>query len=419
MAPKDRPGANNNSNGNGSTASKKHAVNSSGNSGSGRTRKERLKVKIDDVWYDLTNWQQIHPGGEEILQHVNNEDATDAFYAIHSKEAVQRLKRMHCQPSAPTDPETDELNKNFRAFRQRLEREGWFERSIFWDTMAVVHVYSLYAFGMWLAPTWPVLATFVVGVAMAQAGWAGHDLAHARGTYPWFTARLLSGPVNGFSNWWWADKHNTHHLFPNMMGVDRDIANDPILHIWFPSPDKDVWFRKYQYLYFAPVYSALFLSWRWQSFWWTIERKMWGELALLLVSYVPLAMLPWKVALGSVLIGGFIVAIVVTASHQSEELVPKHKEGEYGFVREQFISTRDAWSTNPLVNYIWGGMQYQLEHHLFPTMPRYHYRALVPLLKQFAQENNIEYRADGAWEILYRNFKTMYKYSQQPSIKSD
>lgn len=48
-------------------------------------------------------------------------------------------------------------------------------------------------------------------------------------------------------------------------------------------------------------------------------------------------------------------------------------------------------------------MQYQLEHHLFPTMPRYKYRQLVPLVKEFAEENGILYRATGQWKILKDN----------------
>jgi fatty acid desaturase len=42
--------------------------------------------------------------------------------------------------------------------------------------------------------------------------------------------------------------------------------------------------------------------------------------------------------------------------------------------------------------YVWGGMQYQLEHHLFPTMPRYKYRRLAPVVQQWAQENGLQYR---------------------------
>lgn len=55
--------------------------------------------------------------------------------------------------------------------------------------------------------------------------------------------------------------------------------------------------------------------------------------------------------------------------------------------------------------YVWGGMQYQLEHHLFPTMPRYKYRQLVPLVRKFAEENGIKYRATGQWEIIKDNIK--------------
>lgn len=66
-------------------------------------------------------------------------------------------------------------------------------------------------------------------------------------------------------------------------------------------------------------------------------------------------------------------------------------------------SDRGVLSCIFLSRYIWGGMQYQLEHHLFPTMPRYKYRHLVPLVKKFAEENGILYRATGQWTILKDN----------------
>ncbi|CAN0270706.1 unnamed protein product [Ectocarpus fasciculatus] len=48
-------------------------------------------------------------------------------------------------------------------------------------------------------------------------------------------------------------------------------------------------------------------------------------------------------------------------------------------------------------------MQYQLEHHLFPTLPRYKYRHLVPLVKKFAEENGLEYKSTGSWDIIRDN----------------
>lgn len=67
-------------------------------------------------------------------------------------------------------------------------------------------------------------------------------------------------------------------------------------------------------------------------------------------------------------------------------------DGAPDFVEAQYRSTRDAKCTNPFSEWLWGGMQYQLEHHLFPTMPRYKYPALQAAVKKFGKENNLDFR---------------------------
>ncbi|CAN0455758.1 unnamed protein product [Ectocarpus sp. 8 AP-2014] len=59
-------------------------------------------------------------------------------------------------------------------------------------------------------------------------------------------------------------------------------------------------------------------------------------------------------------------------------------------------------------------MQYQLEHHLFPTIPRYKYRQLVPLVRKFAEENGIEYRATPQWEIIKDNMALLKRVGSSP-----
>ena len=100
-------------------------------------------------------------------------------------------------------------------------------------------------------------------------------------------------------------------------------------------------------------------------------------------------------ALGCVLLAGFLVAIVVTLSHESEEIMLE-REPSFAKVaagpnpsgnavaafsttlgrtlQTQFLGTRDIQCPEWVTEYLFGGMQYQLEHHLFPTMPRYKYR---------------------------------------------
>jgi hypothetical protein len=166
-------------------------------------------------------------------------------------------------------------------------------------------VWGLYLLGTYLAvyTNQKLLSVAVLGLAMQQAGWLGHDFQHGRGGYCWWVGHATACLINAFSPTWWSHKvkpchpatrppcaclalppprhlffmhsadcavpcavqHNTHHVFPNFMGVDEDIANDPIFHLWIPSKDKDVFIRKYQHLYFFPVCAFIYVSWRIQS----------------------------------------------------------------------------------------------------------------------------------------------------------
>lgn len=116
---------------------------------------------------------------------------------------------------------------------------------------------------------------------------------------------------------------------------------------------------------------------------------------------------PVSVWFPSVLISGLVSAAIVTPTHQSEELFDEYQPD---WVQAQFSSTRNAVTTNPFSEWVWGGMQYQLEHHLFPSMPRSKYPQLKPILQKFAEENNVEggYRETGEFEILKMNWE-LYK----------
>jgi fatty acid desaturase len=122
-------------------------------------------------------------------------------------------------------------------------------------------------------------------------------------------------------------------------------------------------------LYFLPLYSFLYVSWRTQSIQWAWAHRDYETLIFtILPSYIWLACLPLSVSIGSILIGGLLVALVVTLSHESEDIL---FDRETCFTANQFQCTRDIVCPDPITEYLFGGMQYQLEHHLFPFMPRY------------------------------------------------
>ena len=206
-----------------------------------------------------------------------------------------------------------------------------------------------------------------------------------------------------------------HHVFTNYVGIDVDIDNDPVIHLAFPDPKSDFWFRKFQHIYFFPVISLLFVSWRIQSLQHSIATRNYWELLSMCINYFWLYMLGWKVAFGSVLLAGLLVALIVTATHQSEDMYTDETSPlkSYSFVECQFATTRDVYTGNGFMSWLWGGMQYQLEHHLFPTLPKYYNSRLTERVKQFAEENGLQYKCDSVMQILKRNFATIRKFADE------
>jgi len=61
-------------------------------------------------------------------------------------------------------------------------------------------------------------------------------------------------------------------------------------------------------------------------------------------------------------------------------------------------------------------MQYQLEHHLFPTMPKYNYARVRPIVQQWAKDNQINYRCESVWSIWRRNYQTLKLYAKKKNF---
>jgi fatty acid desaturase len=215
---------------------------------------------------------------------------------------------------------------------------------------------------------------------------------------------------------------SSSQLIANEMGVDEDVATDPFLFPWAPDPKHDSPLRKIQHLIFYIPFSFLFALWRVDTMKVivdAVEEKRPGaktELYALMAHYlIMLSVLPVGVIIPAVFFSGLVSALIVTPTHQSEEMFEDYQAD---FVTAQFESTRNAVTTNPFSEWLWGGMQYQLEHHLFPSMPRSKYPALREILIKFAEDNNIPggYRESGEFEILYMNWDLYRNVAQADAV---
>mmetsp|Transcript_12165 Transcript_12165/g.40016 ORF Transcript_12165/g.40016 Transcript_12165/m.40016 type:complete len:445 (+) Transcript_12165:23-1357(+) len=387
------------------------------------TEQKPLRLRIDGQWYDVRGWAQAHPGGKHWIEWMNGRDATGVFYALHSVGAngsdlaVRRLEKLpRCDPPPSAEMDLPSARdyatlQGFQELRAQLETDGWFERNPLQEAWALAQVLGLYAVGTAIAHDQPVLATLALGVGMQQAGWLAHDYIHGRGKWCEFM-RPMGALLNGHSADWWMQKHSQHHCFTNEEGLDRDITMEPFFFLRSPkeSGRADSPLRPFQHIYGYPLLSIMFLLWRYHSINHVVERKDKFEAACLAANYAWLLFaLPLPVAVGSVFVSGFLVGSLVSATHQSEEIVPMDSNGAGpDFVEGQFASTRDADAVfgGPEA-WLWGGMDTQLEHHLFPTMPRYKYHKLRPILQEWAKAKGVNYRISPSTKILSDNLETL------------
>eukprot|EP00529_Nitzschia_sp_RCC80_P025286 CAMPEP_0113517836 /NCGR_PEP_ID=MMETSP0014_2-20120614/42489_1 /TAXON_ID=2857 /ORGANISM="Nitzschia sp." /LENGTH=538 /DNA_ID=CAMNT_0000415095 /DNA_START=274 /DNA_END=1890 /DNA_ORIENTATION=- /assembly_acc=CAM_ASM_000159 len=378
-----------------------------------------LDVRIHGTWYDLTGWRKAHPAGDHWIDWYDGRDATEVMDAFHSHKAREMYKRLpKSKPDAvkmleSTTPEDSQTQIAFRKLQSDLEKEGWWERN---------YVHEATQFGLWAAffgvaaltaNTLPIVSMSCLGISFTAAGWLGHDYVH--GIDPFCNKMRNWMPLGtGIAPMFWSDKHNKHHALTNEQGVDEDIATDPFLYTWAPDPSQDSPFRKVQHYLFWLPFSLLFALWRFDSMKQmvdAVEKKRPDakkELFSLMAHYaIVLTVFPFKVWFPAIFLSGLLSALIVTPTHQSEEMFSDYQPD---WVTAQFLSTRNAVTTNPFSEWIWGGMQYQLEHHLFPSMPRHRYPALRERLIQFAKDNKIPggYRESGEFEILRMNWN-LYK----------
>jgi len=380
-----------------------------------------LDVRIHGEWYDLSGWRKAHPAGTHWIDWYDGRDATEVMDAFHSEKGRAMYKRLPKSSQKNIDileasgdiPEYTSTEIAFRELRGQLEKDGWFERDLKREAL-LLGIWGSLAVGAALtAHSVPSLSIFLLALVFTNAGWLGHDYVHGVDKFA-ESMRMFTPLCSGLGVNWWSDKHNKHHALTNEQGVDEDIATDPFLYTWAPDPKHDSPLRKIQHLIFFIPFSALFALWRYDTIQVvidSIEKKRPAakdELYAVMAHYaLVLTFFPPQVWIPAVFLSGLMSALIVTPTHQSEELF---EEYQFDWVTAQFTSTRNAVTTNPFSEWVWGGMQYQLEHHLFPTMPRQKYPLLKPILTKFAEENNIPggYRESGEFEILKMNWD-LYK----------
>jgi len=233
---------------------------------------------------------------------------------------------------------------------------------------------------------------------------------------------VLGNICQGFSSNWWKDRHNSHHAVTNILDADPDIDNIPML-AWSASDlDKaPAWCQRtipYQAYYFVFILPLLRLTWAFNSIFFVRDMnksryQRWNydygfEALGLFIHWLwvaaILSSLPtwgWMITWFAVseLLAGFGIAIVVFFNHYSCLKYPANLAGN--FVCLQLWTTRNM-TPSILTDWICGGLNYQIEHHLFPTIPRHNLNRLSQKIKAFCKENQLPYQCSDFYDGLVK-----------------
>jgi linoleoyl-CoA desaturase len=275
-----------------------------------------------------------------------------------------------------------------------------------------------YLFALLLATTWwqVALAAMSMGFAMAGIGFnVQHDGGHS--------AYSNHGPVNamaagaldfiGASSYIWAWKHNVfHHSNPNRVGLDADIDIQPLCRL-APLQRHRPW-QRFQHFYIWFLYSLLALKWLFDDFrdiangavggrpfprpkGWQLFQLCAGKAFFIGWSMVlPVMLHPVANVVGAWLIGSVTISLALALVFQMAHVVEQAKfpgPEASGWAEHQVATTADFGQGNAFLTWYAGGLNFQIEHHLFPKVCHAHLPALAPIVKATCEEFGVRYYA--------------------------
>jgi linoleoyl-CoA desaturase len=291
----------------------------------------------------------------------------------------------------------------------------------------------------------------VMGLGLAGIGLSVmHDANHGGYSNKKWVNNLLGFSLNlvGGNALNWKIQHNVlHHTYTNIHDVDEDISPRGVLRMTPHGPWKGI--HQFQHVYAWPLYGLLTLVWvvikdfvriiRYQKDGMLKKQKanVVSEWIILLASKVlyvfyigvlPVLLLPvtwWQAVLAFVImhyVGGFILAIIFQPAHviDGTEYPLPDDDGkmENNWAIHQLLTTTNFANNNRLLNWYVGGLNFQVEHHLFPNICHVHYRNIAPIVKYTAEEFGIPYKAEPTFiGALVSHAKLLKQLGRKPELQ--
>ncbi len=308
----------------------------------------------------------------------------------------------------------DGTSVDFRALAVQIRDAGLLNRRPVYYTLKIVLTIAAFAAG-WAAllvvgDAWAAVGVAAfLGVMFTQLGFVGHDTGHLQVCRSRranvLLGRTVGNVLTGLSFDWWSAKHNAHHAHPNQVDRDPDIGDG------LPSPGDIVgehhslsrWLARWQAWLFFPLMllrstglhvSGIQRLLRQRDRAAALEGSLIALHAALYLTAVLWVLSPLK-ALAFVAVQQAVFSVYLGLS-----FAPNHKgmpvieaDTTMSFARQQVITARNVAGSR-FTSFMLGGLNYQIEHHLFPTMPRPNLARSQRIIRAFCIESNLGYCED-------------------------
>jgi fatty acid desaturase len=317
-------------------------------------------------------------------------------------------------PVLPADPASAAVQQGsaYAALSRQVKQEGLLERHPRYYLGRIALTAAALA-GGWAALVlignswWQLLVAVYMAGVFTQIGFLGHDAGHSqifRSRRANYITGLLHGNLGiGLSYGWWVAKHNRHHAHPNTENLDPDISASAVAFTANQAlASRGV--ARLAFRYQAYLFFPLLL----------VEAVHLHVASIKALIGRPGRHRAWEAALLAIHVAGYLTVVFLVLSpvkavvfvmvqqglfglYLGCSFAPNHKgmailaeDDRSDFLRRQVLTSRNV-NGGPLTDFALGGLNYQIEHHLFPSMPRRNLRRSQPLVAAFCQQRALPY----------------------------
>ena len=319
-----------------------------------------------------------------------------------------------------TKPSYDASPEAYRRLRRAVIEAGLLDRRYdyyLWRTLlsfGFVAAAVALAFVVPAGLGWSVLVTLALGFGFAQVAMMGHDSGHhavfKRARPNWALGQISFSLTLGLSFWYWRNRHNQHHTETNDEEDDPDLTGGGLFTLSErEAATRTGWrrwvVRRQAYLFWPAVTVALSILIRIEGWIFAIKNlrgdRRRVELVLLVLHHalwaLPVLWLGWGwlgIYLGAQVVAGAYLSMIIAPNHKGMPIWTAGRK--LTFLERQVISTRNI-TPSPLADFLFGGLNYQIEHHLFPTIPRANLARARAIVRPFCAAQGIPYEEVGTW----------------------